>query len=710
MAPTNLPIQLTSFIGRERELAVVEQLVSTSRLVTLTGAGGCGKTRLAIQIANTISKNFADGVWLVDFVPLREPSLVPQYVAQTLGARSVPNQPLNELLLNFVQSKQILLILDNCEHLIAAIAQLVQQLLSTSSGQNILATSRQPLTVSGEILYQLQGLTLPSFDSATVSDPQDLKQYDAIRLFVERGRAVSPHFRIMAENAPAIIEICHRLDGIPLALELASARLNILTPHQIAARLGGRFELLGSGKNTGAVTHHQTLRAAIDWSYDLLNAEERTLLRRLAIFDAGFSLDAAEGICTEDVILLDRTLDLLASLVDKSLVLAETTGRAEARYRLLETIHQYALEKLKEAGALGHLRDRHLDFFVARTEEIVFKLPSSAYQGLWLNWLDSELDNIRSAMDWALESGRIESGLRLAIALFGFWTSHGSMAEGRSWNERLLAQADEQVPILMRARAAFNAGMLAGFLGDMTAARVHAQTAVALCEAAGEEGLQLLVLAQAPTQVAAIIVNRDFATAYAGAERTVQLLRKVRYDAELPMGLGTQAVAAIGLGKYQLGRSLAGEALATAQKLEDQEYPIALITSFLGYLEHCEQNYERAQVLYEEALAALRELRATREEPRVLHSLAHTHLQQGDLDQAYALICESVALYRSQGDLKALGECLIGFGVLASERGMQAEAVRLLTTGDSQGQSVYLSLLLAEGRSTSATWQRLGHI
>ena len=315
MAPTNLPIQLTSFIGRERELAVVEQLVSTSRLVTLTGAGGCGKTRLAIQIANTISKNFADGVWLVDFVPLREPSLVPQYVAQTLGARSVPNQPLNELLLNFVQSKQILLILDNCEHLIAAIAQLVQQLLSTSSGQNILATSRQPLTVSGEILYQLQGLTLPSFDSATVSDPQDLKQYDAIRLFVERGRAVSPHFRIMAENAPAIIEICHRLDGIPLALELASARLNILTPHQIAARLGGRFELLGSGKNTGAVTHHQTLRAAIDWSYDLLNAEERTLLRRLAIFDAGFSLDAAEGICTEDVIAIKVALEGIAFFI-----------------------------------------------------------------------------------------------------------------------------------------------------------------------------------------------------------------------------------------------------------------------------------------------------------------------------------------------------------------------------------------------------------
>jgi predicted ATPase/DNA-binding NarL/FixJ family response regulator len=697
MTPTNLPVQLTSFIGREGELAEVGHLVSHSRLVTLTGAGGCGKTRLAIQVGSNMSGSFVDGVWLVDFVPLREPDLVPQHVAQTLGLRSSPNQPFNELLLNFARPKQMLLILDNCEHLIAAITQFVQELLTEATALHILATSRQPLAVSGEMIYQVQGLSLPSFDSATALDPENLKQYDAIRLFVERGRAISPHFSITPENASPIIEICRRLDGIPLALELASARLNILTPPQIAKRLDDRFGLLKTRPSAGTITHHQTLRAAIDWSHDLLNAEERTLLCRLAIFDAGFSLDATEGICTEDEITSDRTLDLVASLVDKSLVLAETTGHAEARYRLLETIHEYALEKLTEAGALGHLRDRHLDFFVARTEEIVYKLPSSAYQGLWLNWIDSELDNIRSAMDWALESGQIESGLRLAIALFGFWTSHGSMAEGRSWNERLLAQADEHVPILMRARAAFNAGMLAGFLGDMNAARVHVQTVVALYEATGEEGLQLLALAQGPIQVAAI-VNRDFATAYAGAERTVQLLRKVPYDAELPMALATQAVAAIGLGKYQHARSLTEEALATAQILKDQEYPIAVITSFLGYLEHCEQNYERAQVLYEEALAALRELRATREEPRVLHSLAHTHLQQGDLEQAYALICESIALYRSQGDLKALGECLIGFGVLAAERGMQAEAVRLLTTGASQGQSVYLSLLLAEGR------------
>src|SRR6266498_1137630 len=707
MTPTNLPVQLTSFIGRERELAEVERLISTSRLVTLTGAGGCGKTRLAIQVGNNISDTFADGVWLVDFVPLRESELVPQYVVQTFNLHPSPNQSFTESLLNFARSKQMLLILDNCEHLTAACSSLARQLLAVASGLNILATSRQPLAVSGEMIYQVQGLSWPSLDSTTF-DPQHVNQYDAVHLFVERARAISPHFKFTPENASTIIEICRRLDGIPLALELASARVNVLTVGQIARRLDDRFALLTSGQRIADVAHHQTLQAAIDWSYELLSPEEQTVLRRLAVFNAGCTLDMAESVCASDEIVKEHTLDLLSSLVDKSFVVAETSGRAEARYRLLETIREYALEILKEADEITHLRNRHLDFFVARTEEIARKLQRSSYQGLWFNWLDGELDNIRAALDWAMESGQVEAGLRLAIALFMFWTSHGSMQEGHNWNERLLAQADEQVPILMRARAAFNAGMMAGFLGDMTAARAHERTAVALCEAAGKEGAQLLALAQAPIVVAAI-VNRDFATAYVNVERTVQLLRKVGYDAELPTGLASQAVAAIGLGKYQLARSLAEEALAAAHKYGDS-YAVALIVSFFGYLEHCEQNYERAQALYEEALTALRELRATHEEPRVLQSLAHARLQQGDLDQAYALICESVSLYRSQGNIKGLGECLIGFGVLASACGMQADAVRLLTTGATRGESVYLSLLLAEGREyerylEAARWQ-----
>jgi non-specific serine/threonine protein kinase len=697
MTPTNLPVQLTSFIGRERELAEVERLVSTSRLVTLTGSGGCGKTRLAIQVANEMRGTFADGVWLIDFVPLRAPELVPQSVAQTLGLRSSPNQSFNELLLNFARPKQLLLILDNCEHLIAAIAQFVQELLTEATGLHILVTSRQPLALGGEMIYPMRGLAWPSVELAITLNSEDLKQYDAVYLFFERARAISPQFKITPDNRLAIVEICRRLDGIPLALELASARCKILTLQQIAARLDDRFALLASSRHNARVTHHQTLRAAIDWSFDLLTPEEGTLLCQLAIFDAGCTLDAVETVCAENGITKQDTLDLLSSLVDKSLVVAETVGQAEARYKLLETIREYALDKLDELGEIVPLRDRHLDFFVSRAEEIAPKLQqSSPYQGLWMIWLDGEMDNIRAALDWALESSQVEAGLRLAEALLIFWTIHGSMQEGLNWHERLLAQADEHVNIMLRARAALNAGMLAGLLGDTSAARAYERTTVTLCQAAGKEGAQLLALAQAPINLAAII-NGDFAGVYTTLEHSRQLSPEVEDELELPFGLATQGLAAIGLGKYQIARSLLEEALPAQQKVGDP-WRIAVIISFLAHLEHWEQNYGRARVLYEEALTGFREVGATHEEPRTLQGLAHVHLQQGHLEQAYALICESVMAYQGEGNPKGLGECLIGFGVLASECGMPAEAVRLLTTGATHGKSLYLALLLSEGK------------
>ena len=337
MAIATLSVPLTSFVGRECELADVQHLLATSRLVTLTGAGGCGKTRLAIQIAQTVSETFADGVWWVDLAPLRDPALVPQLVAQTLGVHPPPAQPLLEALLTFVRRKHLLLILDNCEHLIDACAQLSHHLLSQVSDLCILATSREPLALAGEMIYPLHGLAWPSaagqttYDRLSSGDAQDVLQYDAVRLFVERARAISPAFTITAGNAPAIVEICRRLDGIPLALELASARVNVLTVQQIAARLDDRFALLTSGPRTALVPHHHTLRAAIDWSYALLTTEEQTLLRRLAVFAGGFTLDTAEAVCSGDGIAAGRVLDLLSSLVTKSLVVAETTSRARAR-------------------------------------------------------------------------------------------------------------------------------------------------------------------------------------------------------------------------------------------------------------------------------------------------------------------------------------------------------------------------------------------
>jgi predicted ATPase/DNA-binding CsgD family transcriptional regulator len=688
MTLTNVPVQLTSFIGRERELTEIKRLVSTSRLVTLTGAGGCGKTRIAIQIANTIGDTFADGVWLVDFVPLREPALVPQLVAQAFGLRSAPDQPLNELLLKYSRSKQMLLILDNCEHLIAPITQLAELLLAMAPGLNILATSRQPLAVLGEMVYQVQGLTLPMDDQATTWDPHILLKYDSIHLFIERARALSPQFTITPENASAIIEICRRLDGIPLALELASARVNVLTAQQIAVRLDDRFALLTSGQRTTLASHHHTLRAAIDWSYDFLTAQEQTLLRRLAVFEAGCTFDVARAVCSEDGFSEGHLLDLLSSLVDKSLVLSETNGRVEARYRLLETIREYALEKLEESGEASRLRDRHLDWFLARAEEIAPKLEGSSYQGLWLNWLDGEQDNLRAALAWSLQSRRIEAGLRLAVALVWYWRLHGSDVEIRTWLERLLEQSDETVPLVVRANATIFASQTAAALSDSAAATAHGRAAVALCETMGEAGKPLLANALVGLSRAAQATG-DWATGREFGERAGTIFRERGDMFGWVFTLFGQAEGSLALGNYAKARAAIEEGLAIAQDVNNP-YLLALAINVLGDLERFEGNYVRAQAAHEQSLAGLRQIGAARDQAAVLHNLAHAHLHLGELVQAHKYFCESVSMQQEQDNTQGIAECLIGFGAMASVAGMPAQAARLLAAAVALGGKTVL--------------------
>ena len=379
MASTNLPVQLTSFIGRQEDLRAVKQLLSTSRLVTLTGPGGSGKTRLAFQIVSQISHSY-EGVWLVELAPLHEPALLPQFVAQALGLQPTPELPPLELLLNFINTKHLLLILDNCEHLADACAELILALLSQTPNLRILATSREAMAIAGESIYRVSGLAYPLGGKETGQDRQgcidlqDLLSFDAVNLLLERGRAISPQFKVTPENFTTIVEVCRRLDGMPLALELASARLNVLTIQEIASRLNDRFTLLTAETRRGVDLRHHTLRAAIDWSYDLLKDNEQALLRRMAVFSVGCTLDMLEAFYAGELQPGETTLNLISSLVNKSLVVAETTGRSQIRYRLLETIRQYLLEKLDWAGEMDAWRDRHLDLFLARAEEAAPKL------------------------------------------------------------------------------------------------------------------------------------------------------------------------------------------------------------------------------------------------------------------------------------------------------------------------------------------------
>jgi predicted ATPase/DNA-binding CsgD family transcriptional regulator len=680
MTVTNVPIQLTSFVGRERELADIQRLLSTSRLVTLSGAGGCGKTRLAIQIARTVGDTFTDGVWLVDLAPLRDPALVPQLVAQTLGVHPPPSQPLIESLLSFVQPKQLLLILNNCEHLIAACAQFAHQLLSQASGLRLLATSRAALAITGETLYRVHGLAWPALaveaSRGWLSSraPQDLLQYDAVRLFVERAAAIAPTFTITSYNAPAIVEICRRLDGIPLALELASARINVLTVRQIAARLDDRFALLTSASRTALVPHHQTLRATIDWSYALLTAEEQTLFRRLAVFAAGFALDTAEAVCSGEGIVAGRVLDLLASLVAKSLVVAETTSRAQARYRLLETIREYAQEKLKASHDWISAHDHYLACYVHLTEEIAPKLREQ-YQQLWLNQLEAEHDNIRAALAWAVEQGHIEEGVRIGTALFTFWQMRAYAHEGRVWFEHLLKQADDKVPLEVRVNALTWLSVLAAMAGDMQASTVRGEEALALCEAAGEAGKHVLKVALIGAATAARSAG-DYETTYALGRQIIELYRELGDMMGVGTGTMVEGEMGIALGKYDEAHALLSESLALARAGKDAIL-IGLALKALGDLARCEGRFAQAGAYYDESLLRLREVGAAQQIAIAQHGLAHAVLHQGDLERARSLFGESLETMRRQDDRGGVLKCLLGFAALASATGLASDSARL---------------------------------
>jgi predicted ATPase len=378
----NIPFILTSFIGRHHEIAEVMQLLGSSRLLTLTGAAGCGKTRLALRAAADVSHQYTHGVYWVELARLTDPQLVPKAVAKAVNVPEQRDRSLVSGLVDTLHDKQLLLVLDNCEHVLSTCSRLVETLLSSTS-VSILATSREPLSVTGEMLYPVAPMSLPPVSLR----PDEIGQFDAIQLFVERARAMVPPFELLPHNANVIASICHHLDGIPLAIELASARVNVLTVEQIAARLDDRFALLATAPHLTR-SHHHTLRAAIDWSYDLLSAPEQVMLQRLSVFAGGCSLTTVEKVCVGDSIEREKVLDLLSSLVNRSLVIAQTLHRSEARYSLLETIRQYGQEKLRDAEEWAQMCDQHLLCFLQLTEEAEPKTKGQ-YQQLWLNWLGS---------------------------------------------------------------------------------------------------------------------------------------------------------------------------------------------------------------------------------------------------------------------------------------------------------------------------------
>ena len=430
----NLPAQLTSFVGREREMPEIASLLDATRLLTLTGAGGSGKTRLGLEVAGRLTEDFRDGVWLADLARLADPNLVPQAIAAALGVRDEGLRPLLDQLSDYCQPREMLLLLDNCEHLIDACAAVAHRLLSAAPDLKILATSREPMGIGGEITFVVPTLAVP--DPGSLPPLDALMRFDAIRLFTERARIARPDFALTEANGAAVAEICRRLDGMPLAIELAASRVRLLPVEEIRARLADRFELLTGGSRI-ALPRHQTLRATIEWSYALLTEPERGLLRRLAVFAGGWTLQAAEVVCgVHDDAAQPHVLDLMARLADKSLVIPEWRGRA-GRYGMLETLRQFALEQLEQCGEAADTRRRHAAYFVALAEEAEEALMGSE-QRAWQARLDDEHNNIQVAFDWlasaearSVQARPEEAALRMAGALWRYWEVRGHVAEGR---------------------------------------------------------------------------------------------------------------------------------------------------------------------------------------------------------------------------------------------------------------------------------------
>ena len=626
----NLPAQLTSFIGREREMAEVKRILTTTRLLTLTGAGGCGKTRLALQVARDLCRDdppdrlydagclYQDGIWFVDLAPLADPALVPPVIASVFNLHPVSETPINVLLQNFFRVKNLLLVLDNCEHLIQACAQLCDGLLRACPDLKILATSLEALNIAGETALRVPSLSLP--DPQKSPSVETLKQSESVRLFIERARAARSDFQSSDANTRAVAQVCRRLDGIPLAIELAAARVSSISVEEIAARLDDRFRLLTSGSRT-ALPRYQTLRASMDWSYDLLSEAERALFRRLGVFVGGFTLEAVDAVCAEEN--KSEMLDLLSQLVCKSLVVSEQSGKS--RYCLLETIREYALAKLRDAGEMDSYRARHFDYFLKFAEEIAAHLREPDAE-VWLNVLEMEHDNLRAAFRWAKESGKDEAVLRLAWALSWFWWVHGYFYEARECLAVALALPGANEPRLahLRARTLYIAAMNARNQSDYAVASPLARESLAIFRTLGD--------------------NEGIANA----------LREV-------------GLAAWEQGDYVSARSSLLETLAIQKELESKG-GTAVALMHLGITERELGNYAEGRRLIEQALKMHRDLGVEQSIGQALMHLGATAIAQED-PAALSILKEGVMTFRRLGDKHGLGRCLHDLGQATAWQG-----------------------------------------
>jgi non-specific serine/threonine protein kinase len=630
----NLPIQLTSFVGRDREVVEVVRLIKTTRLLTLAGAAGSGKTRLSLHVAAELVDDYADGVWFVDLAPVAESALVMQTVSLAIDVRDSVDGDLQAKLLQVLAGSRVLLILDNCEHVLAACARLTENLLRSSEHLCVLATSREPLGVPGETIWRVPSLSLPQ-EPRTRPSFREVASSEAVRLFTERARAALPTFVLSPDSAGSINQICWAVDGIPLGVELAASWVGTISVHQIAARLDKVLRLLSTG-GRARPSRHQTIRAAIEWSYGLLSAAEQTFLQRVSVFVGGWSLEAAEEIATGDGIEKADALDLLRSMVMKSLAATDSHPDGSMRYKLLEVLRQFAQERLEDSGMSETVHSRHADYYVTLGEQAEPDLRGGPHLESWLNRLDLEQANLRAAFHWCTERLRIDLGLRLGGAVWGYWHFRGRLDEGREWLNALLRLAEEG----MTSRDALRAKVL--------------------------NGAGVLALGQ-----------EDFATAQQLVEESCAVWRDLGdYDRVAACLHNLAGIAWWGSGDYAEAERLYEEALNLARN-HGLKVSEALTLCVLGSLFADAGDYRRARPLIMQGVRIWRELGDELDALLSELDLAWVYLQEGDSAAARKLYIHVLTLIRENHPADGTLECLEGLAAVAARDGDVERALRL---------------------------------
>lgn len=637
--PNNLPQSLSTFIGRERELDEARALLARTRLLTLVGMGGLGKSRLALHLAAEVLDGFADGVWLVELASINDPRRVAQAVASTLGVHATAGRNIDESLLRYAKDRKALIVLDNCEHLLDECAQLAHRLLSAGAAMKVLATSREPLKLRGEVAYPLAGLAVPGPRQAV--DPESALGFESVRLFVDRAMAAMPSFTMAPEQATAIAAICHRLDGIPLAIELAAARTRSLSVQQIALRLSDRFRLL-SAQDPTIPPKQRTLRALIDWSHDLLTEPERALFRELAVFAGGWTLEAAEAVCEAACAPGETVLENLSRLVEKSLIVMEPLGE---RYRMLETVREYALERLAQCGGEAGVRERHFAFYLAFAETAKAELTGPE-QASWLARLDRERENILLAHAHAGSPGRdAEPGLRLANSVKLYWINRGLLELGHRVTSEALARTAPADRTFLRCRGLYEAGQLCSYMGRYDEARRDLEESLAIARERGDERAIGIVLQ--------------------------------------PLGM-----AAMGQGDVAAARGYLQQAFELAEGGDPRA--LAAAANELGQIHRVEGSLARAQALYERALAIARELGDRETIAIALLNMAMLRTTEGDGAGARTLLLQAFDIAAEIGSRRMTQSALeVAAGLAASESAWM-ESARLFGAAVAQASDTGL--------------------